>query len=511
MPQVTSLELIYKSTAATPPGKYMATNYPKIVDCWLNNKEESSSSKKTIEKINPATGQVLGKITSGNKIDANKAVTLAQKNFSLWKNIPIIQRADILRRVAILMQERRDEIAKIVHLETGKSVKDALAETEGAIELGFFYAGEGRRYYGKVTSSAMPNRTAMIIRKPVGICVLIVPFNTPIANVAAKSFPALLCGNTVILKASKDTPYTPVWFAQILKKAGLPAGVFSVLQGSGAEVGQALISDERVNLISFTGSTKTGQLIAQKATSRFVKLSLEMGGKNPFVVCDDADLDKAAEFAVSSAFSNAGQRCASASRLIVFEKVSEQFKKLLLGKTEKLKVGNSNTDDLGPVINEKQLKNILSQIKSAQQDGIKVLLGGVRLSDQVHKKGFYVSPTILENVKTDTSIYNCELFGPVVSLIKVKNFQEALKLANYSSYGLTSAIHTKNINRIQEFINNIEVGVVSVNGPSYGSEPHMPFGGVKQSGNGTREPGIEALDIYSNIKTVYIKHDPHNV
>lgn len=489
----------------------MQITYPKKIYHWLNDKEEISLSGKTIPKINPANGEVLAQITAGNSNDVQTAVSLAAKNQNIWANTPIIKRADILRKTAALMESRAGEIAQIVHLETGKSVKDALKETEGAVELGFFYAGEGRRYYGQVTSSAMPNRTAMIIRQAVGICALIVPFNTPIANVAWKSFPALLCGNTVILKASKDTPFTADWFAGILKEAGLPSGVFSVLQGKGEEVGNALIEDERINLISFTGSTYTGKSIALKAAPRFVKLSLEMGGKNPFVVCDDADLEAAGDFAVSSAFSNAGQRCASASRIIVFEKVYDSFKKILLRKTEKLKIGDKDSDDLGPVINEKQMDNILYQLEKAKKEKIKILSGGKRLTDSDHKNGYYVAPTILENVGLNSEIYDYELFGPVTSLHIVKDFNQAIRFANSTAYGLTAAIHTKNINRIQEFIKHIEAGIVSVNGPSHGSEPHMPFGGIKQSGNGFKEPGTQALDIYSNLKTVYIKHEPDNV
>ena len=489
----------------------MKFQYPKIISHWLSNKEEISSAGQSFPKINPADGRLLSQITRGNEKDVDNAVSQAEKKLTEWKNTPIISRANILRQASILLQKKRDEIAQIVHLETGKSVKDALAETDGAAELGFFYAGEGRRFYGKVTSSAMPDRSAMIIRKPVGVCALIIPFNTPIANVAWKSFPSLLCGNTVILKASSDTPYTPVWFAKILKEAGLPEGIFSVLQGKGVEVGNALLEDERINLVSFTGSEETGRLIAQKVSSRFVKLSLELGGKNPFVVCDDADLDKASDFAISSAFSNAGQRCASASRIVVFSSIYEKFKKMLIEKAKNLKVGISDSDNLGPVINEKQLNKILTALQQAKKEGVKILIGGYRLTEGKFKKGFFISPTILENVTVKSDIYDCELFGPVTSLHKVRNFKEAVALANNSSYGLTSAIHTNNNNRIQEFIKNIQAGVVSVNGPTYGSEPHLPFGGVKQSGNGTREPGIEALDFYSDMQTVYVKHDPSAV
>lgn len=489
----------------------MKNIYPEKILHWLNDKEVNSSSGKTLLKINPANGKELSKVTLGNKSDVDLAVQTSEKNLPIWKNTPIIQRADILRNAALIMQKRIAEISEIVHLETGKSLKDAKAETTSAIELGFFYAGEGRRYYGQITSSTMPNRVAMIIREPIGICALIVPFNTPIANISWKSFPALLCGNTVLLKASSDTPYTAIWFAKILKEARLPSGVFSVIHGKGEEAGLALVEDPRINLISFTGSTQTGKLITEIASPRFVKLSLEMGGKNPFIVCDDADMDMAAEFAVSSAFSNSGQRCASGSRIIVFAKVYEKFKKLLLDKTTKLNVGTSDEDDLGPIINEKQLNRILEAIVQAKKEGATILFGGNRLTDSKHKNGFYISPTILENVLPSNSIYDCELFGPVVSLHKVQDFKTAISLANNTSYGLTSAIHTKNIDRIQEFIKNIEAGVVSINGPSHGSEPHLPFGGIKSSGNGTKEPGPQALDVYSNLKSVYIKHDPSKV
>ncbi len=482
--------------------------YPNIVFHWINDKEVESSSNNSFEKLNPADGKVLARVARGNKEDVEKAVAAVASQYTSWSNTPVIIRADILKKATLLIQKKKEEIAQIVHLETGKSVIDAKSEVNGAIELGFFYASEGRRFYGKVTTSAMPNRTAMIIREPVGITALIVPANTPIANIAWKVFPALLCGNTIILKASKDTPYSAIWFAKILKEAELPSGVFIVVQGFGNEVGNALIEDERISLISFTGSVEVGRQIQKKAGSRFTKISLELGGKNPFVVCDDADLETAANYAVLSAFSNAGQRCASGSRIIIFASIYEKFKKLMLEKTEMLKLGISDSDDLGPVINESQLDKILGALKKAKKEGARILVGGNRLLDNAHKNGYYIIPTILEDVSPDANISSSELFGPVTALYKVKGFDEALTLANNSSFGLTSAIHTSNIHRIQEFTKRIQSGVVSVNGPTYGSEPHLPFGGVKQSGNGTREPGTEAIDFYSNLKVVYIKHDP---
>lgn len=485
--------------------------YPNRVFHWINDLEIESTGGKWFEKLNPANGTLLTQVTRGNKQEVDQAITSAVKKFDEWKSTSVIFRADILRKAAQLLEINKEKIAEIVHQETGKSMKDAMGEVDGAIELGYFYAGEGRRFYGKVTTSAMPNRTALIIREPVGVAALIVPANTPIANVAWKAFPALLCGNTIVLKASKDAPYSALRFAKILKEAGLPSGVLSVLQGLGNEVGNVLIEDERISLISFTGSEKVGRQIQNKAGPRFTKISLELGGKNPFVVCDDADLETAANFAVLSAFSNAGQRCASGSRIIVFEKVYEAFKKLLLEKTKKLKVGISDIDDLGPVINESQMKKILTAVEKAKKEGAKVLIGGNRLTDTMHKNGYYILPTILENVSPEAKISSSELFGPVTCLYSVKNFDEAIELANNSQFGLTAAIHSSSIHRIQEFSRRIQAGVVSINGPTYGSEPHIPFGGVKNSGNGTREPGTEALDFYSNSKTVYIKHNPTKV
>ena len=487
------------------------TRYPKKILHWIDGREEDATSTRYFEKVNPADGKVLGQIVRGGKKDVDRAIAAAVKSFPNWRQTPVIARANILRTVALLMQDRKQELATIVHLETGKSIQDATAETEGAIELAFFWAGEGRRFYGKTTTSAMPNRTAMIIREPVGVCALIVPANTPIANVAWKAFPALLCGNTAVMKASKDTPYIAVLMAKIFAEAGVPSGVFNVLQGSGEEVGDLLVADDRVNLISFTGSVAVGKRIGKIAGERLAKVSLELGGKNPFVVCDDADLGKAAEFAVLSAFSNAGQRCASGSRIIVFASVYEKFKKLLLEKVRILKVGNKIGDDFGPVINKGQMDAILATIAKAKEDGATILCGGYRLKDLANKNGYYIAPTFIEGSKDSADISCNELFGPVANIYKVKGFEEALKLANNSQYGLTSAIHTTNIHRVQEFISRCETGVVSVNGPSYGSEPHMPFGGVKNSGNGTREPGTEALDVYTNIKSVYIKHDPTKV
>lgn len=486
-------------------------NYPKKILHWIENKEVPSASKNFFPKYNPATGQVLAQVTGGNKADVKKAVRSALKAFKNWSATPVIQRADILRAATQLIQQRRNEIAQIVALEGGKSFKDAFGEVGAAIELGFFMAGEGRRFYGRTTTSATPNRTAETRRQPVGVCALIIASNTPLPNVAWKAFPALLCGNTAIMKPSEDTPYSAVWFAQILKEAGLPSGVFSAIQGLGEEAGAALVENEDVDLVSFTGSVAVGRWIQKTAGQRLAKICLELGGKNPLVVCDDADLEIAAQTAVLSAFSNAGQRCASGSRIIVFDKVFEQFKKMMLDKTKKLKIGIADSDDFGPVINENQLNNMLKAIAGAKRQGAKILTGGRRLQGSQYKKGYYLEPTILENVSPKDEISQEELFGPITILYCAKDFNEALALANDSPFGLTAAIHTKSIHRAEVFKQRCQAGAISINGPTHGSEPHMPFGGLKNSGTGWREPGTEALDVYSEWKTIYTKHDPKQI
>ncbi len=483
-------------------------DYPPVVQHWINGQTVPAQSGETLPKFSPATGQVIGQIVRGNKIDAERAIQQAVEHFESWAATNIVERSNILRKATQLVESHSEAIARIVALETGKSLKDARGEVGAAIEMGYFIAGEGRRFYGRTTTSALPNRTAMTVRQPVGPCALIIAANTPIANVAWKAFPALLCGNTAILKASEDTPYTALWFAQILQEAGLPDGLFSVLQGLGEEVGAPLVEDDRIPLVSFTGSVAVGRFIQRTAGERLAKVCLELGGKNPLVVCDDAHLDDAAEVALLSAFSNAGQRCASGSRVIVFDSVYDAFRQRLLEKTRSLTIGDHDSNDYGPVINERQLINMIAAVNQAIEEGAVLLHGGQRMPEATHGQGYYMQPTILENVSPQAAISREELFGPITCLYRVSGFDEALALANDSPMGLTAAIHTRSIHRAQQFQERCRAGVISINGPTYGSEPHMPFGGLRNSGNGFREAGTEVLDVYSDWKTIYTKHDP---
>jgi aldehyde dehydrogenase (NAD+) len=337
---------------------------------------------------------------------------------------------------------------------------------------------------------------------------LIIAANTPIANVAWKVFPALICGNAAVLKAAEDTPATAWIFGKIAQEVGLPPGVLNIIQGFGEEAGAPLVAHADVDVISFTGSAEVGRLIASKAGERLAKVSLELGGKNPLIVCDDADLDNAAKWVLLSAFSNAGQRCASGSRIIIFDTIYEQFRDMLVERTKKLTVGPTDDDDYGPVINQEQLDNMLAAVDRAREKGAVILTGGHRLTDLAHENGFYMAPTMIESVAPHDDISTEELFGPITCLYRVKDFHEALHLANDSPYGLTGCIHTRSIHRATEFTQKLQAGVAVVNAGTYGSEPHMPFGGMRQSGNGWREPGTEALDVYSELKDIYINIDP---
>ncbi len=499
------------TTQVPPAGGLDASAIPTVIPNQLGGQDLHASDGRTFSKVDPATGQVICEVARSSAADVQLAVELARKAQPAWAATTVVKRGDILRQIALLMRERRTAIAGLVARETGKSKKDALGETDAAIEMGFFVAGEGRRFYGQTTTSAVPNKSAMIVRQPLGVAGLIIAANTPIANVAWKAFPALLCGNAAILKAAEDTPLSAWAFGAIAREAGVPDGVYTTLHGFGEEAGAPLVAHPGVDIVSFTGSCEVGRWIAETAGRRLAKTCLELGGKNPLIVCDDADLGNAVTWTVGSAFSNAGQRCAAGSRIIVFDAVYDRFKEMLLAATATLKVGTADSDDYGPVINEEQMRTMLASVERARSAGAVVLTGGHRLTGSQYGDGFFVAPTIVEHAGSNDEISTSELFGPITCLYRVKNFEEAVALANDTPFGLTASIHTRNINRAMTFIGRIQAGVAVVNGGTYGSEPHMPFGGLKQSGNGWREAGTQALDVYSDLKTVYINHDPQGV
>lgn len=481
---------------------------PEKVANWIDGKEEPALAGEWFEKFDPHMGKAQSQVARSRADDITAAVKAAQRSQPVWAATPAVQRGLLLHKLVIAMQDSQEEIATIVAAETGKSYKESLGETGGAIQCGLFYASEGQRLYGRTTTSGTPNKYAMTIRQPIGVAGLIIAANTPIANVAWKIFPALVCGNSVVLKAAEDTPATAWIVGKLATEIGFPAGILNIVQGYGEEAGAPLVENPDVGVISFTGSTEVGRYIQHAAAPRFARVSLELGGKNPLVVCDDADLENAAKWVLNSAFSNAGQRCASNSRVIIFDAVYDKFRDMLVERTKKLKVGPTDDDDFGPVINEGQLTNMLSAMGKARADGASILVGGERLTDEAHRDGYYMAPTLIEGVDPYDEIAECELFGPIAILFRVKDFEEALTLANGSPYGLTASIHTKSMHRAMRFCDQVQSGVAVVNAGTHGSEPHMPFGGRKQSGNGSREPGTEALDVYSELKDIYINIDP---
>ncbi len=469
---------------------------------WINGRGIWPKSGASLDKFNPHNGELLCRVADSSEIDTATAISVAADAFPVWSELTPVKRGQILADIASAMKCRADELAECIAVETGKPPQDAMAETRGAILQAEYWASEGMRLHGKSLTSGVPGKYSHTVRQPRGIAGLIVPANTPIANIAWKTFPALICGNTVILKAAEDSPRIALLFAQLTKEAGLPDGVFNVVQGRGDPAGAALVTDERVNIISFTGSTAVGRWIAEVAGQRLARVSLELGGKNPLVVCDDADLDQAVNWAALSAFSNAGQRCAAGSRIIVFNSVYKSFCYKLTNKAISLKLGVAQGCDLGPVVNRRQQQSILIAIENARSQGGQVLCGGGVPDDSELKSGYYIQPTLIEGLNTNAELSSKEVFGPVATLHAIDNFAEALALANTSEYGLAAAIHTCSVDRAMWFAQRVKAGVVNINMGTYGSEPHMPFGGFGASGNGTREPGVEALDVYSELKNI---------
>jgi aldehyde dehydrogenase (NAD+) len=431
----------------------------------------------------------MANLTVSTGADVGAAVATARTAQPGWAKRTPVERGALVREIALALQARRDEAAELVAAETGKPLQLAFGEADAAVEMGFFVAGEGRRLYGRTTTSSVPNRTVLATRRPVGVAALIVSFNTPLPNYAWKVFPAVLCGNAALLKPSEHAPQSAAFFVELCNEV-LPPGVLTLLQGS-AGVGAALVDHPDVDLVSFTGSAETGRWVNERAGRRLAKVCLELGGKNALVVCDDADLDRAVEWSLASAFSNAGQRCASASRLIVFDAVYDEFRERL--------IAGAREFESGPLISEEHLERILQAI-----DGAKVAVGGGRPD----RPGPWLEPTVLEDVDPSADVSCAELFGPVTILYRVRDFDEAIALTNDSPYGLTAAIHTASIHRAMRFADEVEAGVVVVNGGTFGSEPHMGFGGVKQSGTGWREAGVEALDVYTEWKYVNLIADP---
>jgi aldehyde dehydrogenase (NAD+) len=482
--------------------------YPSFVPNLISGADRPAESGAQVDILSPHSGGPIGRLARSSEADVAAAVASARAAQPAWAAMPGVRRGEILHAIANAIEAHRQELAEIVALEAGKRTSDALGEAGAAVQCARFFAGEGQRLFGRTMTSGTPHRWAMTVRRPCGVAALIIAANTPAPNFAWKVFPALICGNGVVLKPAEDTPGSAWFMAKLCEDAGLPRGLLNVVHGLGAEVGPPLVGHADVDVISFTGSTRVGREIAETAGRQLKKVSLELGGKNALIVCDDADLDNAVRWAALSAYSNAGQRCAAASRLLVFDKVYGAFVDKFLAATVALKLGVGDDCDLGPVINERQLNAMCAAVERARAAGAKVLAGGGRASGSGMDGGFYMQPTVLEAAGPGAEVWESELFGPVPLVQRVSGFEEAIALANRSPYGLTAAIHTTDVDRALTFVDRIETGVAVINAGAHGSEPHMPFGGMKASGNGTREPGTEALDVYSELRDVYVNVRP---
>ncbi len=461
-----------------------------------------SVSGKTFESLNPATGRTIGVFEAGIKEDVKKAIEAAGNACDLWRKTPPPKRGEILFKASQLLRKNKERLARIVTTEMGKVLPEARGDVQEAIDVAEYMAAEGRRLYGHTTASELRSKFAMTIRIPLGIVGLITPWNFPVAIPAWKIAPALICGNTIVFKPSSDTPLCAIEFVKIFEQAGVPKGVLNLVTGSADDVGKEIAVNRKMRGISFTGSRETGEWITRNAGIK--KIGLEMGGKNGIIVMPDADIDLALDGIVWGGYGTTGQRCTACSRVILHEKIAERFKRKLALKVKKLKVGDGmqKSTDVGPLINRKAVEKTHKYVQIGTEEGAKLLAGG----QIIKREGFFYEPTLFSDVTADMRIAQEEIFGPVVGIIEAKNIDNAIDIMNSVKYGLSSSIYTANINLAFTAIQNIEAGITYVNASTIGAEVHLPFGGIKDTGNGTREAGMEGINEFSETKVVYVDY-----
>lgn len=475
---------------------------------YINGKWVKSSSNKTFGKINPATGEVIFHCQAGNEKDVELAVQATRTAFNKWKFFPAPKKGEILFRAARILEQRKETLARLLTKENGKNLEEAKGEVQEAIDITKYIAGEGRRLLGETTTSELPDKFAMFVRESIGVVGVITPWNFPIAIPAWKIPAALVCGNTVVFKPSSDAPACGIELVKILEEAGVPPGVLNMVTGSGSSVGDVIAKHKGINHLSFTGSTDVGTHIYVEGAKKLSSVELEMGGKNPQIVLKDANLDLAVDGALWGAFGTAGQRCTATSRIIVEKAAAKNFTEKFLKRVRKLRVGNGLDKgvNMGPIINAGQMTKILGYIDKGKKEGAKLLTGGYRMKDIAHKKGFFITPTVFADVTPSMTIAREEIFGPVVCILEAKDFDDAVRIANSVEYGLSWSIYTKDINKAMKAMRLAEAGIVYINAPTIGAEVHLPFGGVKGTGNGGREAGTEAIKEFTEIKTVFIDY-----
>jgi alpha-ketoglutaric semialdehyde dehydrogenase len=466
-------------------------------------------SGRTFENLNPAdTRDVVGIFQASDAGDVADAVEAAARAFESWRLVPAPKRAEILYRTGELLLKKKEECARDMTREMGKVLSETRGDVQEAIDTAYYMAGEGRRLFGQTTPSELPSKFAMSVRMPVGVVGMITPWNFPMAIPSWKLFPALVCGNTCIIKPAEDTPLSTFHLVEALIEAGLPEGVVNIVTGFGPDAGAPLVEHPKVRAISFTGSSEVGRIVGQTAAGLFKPCSLEMGGKNAMIVLDDANLDLAIDGAVWGAFGTTGQRCTATSRIIVDKKIADEFTRRLVSRAQSLRVGNGLEEgmEMGPQINPQQIETSERYVQVAQDEGAELVTGGKRLREGPHGKGHFFAPTIFSKVRPAMRIAQEEVFGPVVALVECDGVEDAIRIANGIQYGLSTALYSRDVNKAFRAIRDLEAGITYVNAPTIGAEVHLPFGGVKQTGNGHREGGTGALDFYTTWKSVYIDY-----
>ncbi len=465
-----------------------------------------SASGATLENRNPADArELVGTFPDSTAHDAEAAIAAAKHAYESWRLVPAPKRAEILFRAAQLITARKEDFARDMTREMGKVLDETRGDVQEAIDMTYFLAAEGRRLHGQTAPSELRDKFGMSLRQPIGVCSMLTPWNFPMAIPSWKIIPALVCGNTVVLKPSELTPLSAVHFVKVLAEAGVPPGVVNLVTG-GPAVGEILTTHPDVAVVSFTGSTAVGKLVNQNAAPHFKKVHLEMGGKNAIMIMDDANLDLALEGCLWGGFGTTGQRCTAASRVIVHEKVHDRFVEQFVARARALRVGNGleAATQVGPSISEKQLQKVMSYVEIGRQEGATIACGGHRLTGGNHAHGFFHEPTVFTGVTRTMRIAREEIFGPVVSVIKCGSLDEAIAIGNDVIYGLSASIYTQDINRAFRAMRDIYTGIFYVNAPTIGAEVHLPFGGTKATGNGHREAGLAALDVFSEWKSIYV-------
>jgi alpha-ketoglutaric semialdehyde dehydrogenase len=485
------------------PTTMTTTTYSNLIDGrWV-----PSVSGDLFENRNPAdSSDLIGLFQKSTAEDAARAIDAAQRAYQQWRLVPAPKRAELLFRAAQLIAERKESLARDMTREMGKVLDETRGDVQEAIDMTFFIAGEGRRQYGQTVPSELRDKFAMSVRQPVGVSAIITPWNFPMAIPSWKIIPALVCGNTVVFKPATLTPLSAINFVRILEEAGIPPGVVNLVTGGGGDVGNAMLVSDAVRIVSFTGSTDVGRTVSQQAAPSFKKVHLEMGGKNVIMIMDDANLELAVEGCLWGGFGTSGQRCTAASRVVVHEKVYTSFVDHFVARARALRVGNGldPLTQMGPSVSRGQLETVQKYVEIGKQEGARLACGGHALTSGPHANGFFHEPTVFTDVDRTMRIATEEIFGPVVSVIPCKSFDEAVDIGNGVQYGLSASIYTQDVNRAFAAMRDIYTGIFYVNAPTIGAEVHLPFGGTKATGNGHREAGTAALDVFSEWKSIYV-------